>query len=105
MSLGSLFCLFLIGRLRQILLFIIEKQIEEKRLKEMKNTAVKEEETWADKFGQSHRPKPFPEQPKDTISAVGDPYASGGGEPVSSMVPGLESFRVHSAPEKDADDR
>ena len=90
--------------IKSIPIYLAEKQIEEKKMKELKNTAVKEEETWADKLGQSHRKLPFPEQPKDTTSGMGDPYASGG-EAVSSVVPGLESNRVQSAPEKDIDDR
>ena len=69
----------------------------------MKNKEAKEDETWADKFGQDYKKVPFPEQPKDTVSGLGDPYASAR-EPV---VPGLEPVRVQSAPEKEQeqDDR
>lgn len=69
-------------------------------MKEMKNAAVKEEETWADKLGISHKKLPFPEQPKATISGEGDPFAPGG-----QAVPNLETNRVQSAPEKETDDR
>ena len=82
-------------------------------MKEMKNKAAKEEETWADKFGQGHKKLPFPEQPKDTVSGVGDPSTSareiipGLESDRVQMVPGFESNRVQSAPnlEKEQDDR
>ena len=89
--------------IKQINKCFTEKQIEEKKLKDLKNKETKQDETWADKFGQGYKKVPFPVQPKDTVSAVGDPYASVREPPV----PGLELTRVQSAPEKEheQDDR
>ena len=69
-------------------------------MKDGKNKEAKEEETWADKLGQSHRKLPFPEQPKETVAGLRDSYGAIGQE-----FPGQESQRVQSAPEHDTEDR
>ncbi|XP_045166612.2 trichohyalin-like isoform X3 [Mercenaria mercenaria] len=73
----------------------LERQIEEKRQMETKQKETKTEDTWADKFGQSHRPMPFPEQPRET--GLGDKLNTST-DHVGAL---LETARVQSAPEGD----
>lgn len=69
----------------------------------MKKAEPKEKETWADKFGTSYRPAPFPEQPKESVSAAIDPFNTssdrGGGGTLA-----LESHRVQSAQDEKNED-
>jgi len=79
--------------------FQTEAQIDEKRIRDAKSN-VPVQETWADKLGQSHRTMQLPEQPKDTISGLGDPFNTSGNQG-GGLLP-LESHRdVHSAPDGD----
>ncbi|KAL4226045.1 post-embryonic retina morphogenesis in camera-type eye [Mactra antiquata] len=83
----------------------LEKQIEEKRQLEMKKLEPVEKDTWADKFGSSYRPAPFPEQAKDTTATAAiDPFNTSSDQTAGGGTLALESNRVQSAPDLNSDD-